>query len=324
MMSTPKIFLEEDAIPNIVQLEDVTTDSNDTSLTNDVSPGMRKKKREKSLFLPLTQMDETNTPLFLLNTNKKDLHLLRVLTLKLPWEASHGNKCKAWDTVADLCMEQKDEEGSMVFSSAVLSQKTVKERFKVLMKWVKDENSAAQYRSGTDDEKAPNEILDLLNNIFEMYQDWELHKDESSKDKADTKRRNRDAAAEIRAASLSGQTKADLKEVDQNGKKTKRSVEVDDSTVTLDGLLKLECTKLEETPKKEDLTERKLILNEKKLKMEEERFNLEREERKLAMEERRIQIDNEKKRNEQTIQMVNNSMEIQKQLMEMIMKMNNK
>ena len=317
-MSSPKKKLEEDAIPNIVQLEDGT-------LTNNVSPGMTpkvKKKREKGLFIPVTQMDEKDTPLFLLQSNKKVLHLLRVLTLKLPLKASHGSKCKAWDAVADLCMQQKDEDGSMVFNTGILSQKTVKERFKVLMKWIKEENSAVVYRSGTDDENAPNEILELLNNSFELYQDWELNKDETNKEKADAKKRNRDAAAEIRAASLTGQSKASLKEVDDNGKKKKRSVEDDSSTVTLDGLLKLACTKLEETPKKEDLAERRLLLSEKKQKMEEDRFSLEREERIFALEERRVQLENERKRNEQTIEMVNRSMDMQKQLMEMMMKMN--
>ena len=247
-----------------------------------------------------------------------------MLILKVPWEASHGNKCKAWDAVADLCMQQKDEDGSMVFNSVTLNHKAVKERFKVLIKWIKEENNAAAYRSGCDDENAPNEILELLDNILELYQDWELNTDETIKEKADVKKRNRDAAAEIRAASLSGQTKDSLKDVDDNGKTKKGTVENENSTFTLDGLLKLASTKLQETPRKEDLAERKMILSEKKQKMEEDRFNLEREERILAIEERRVQMANDQKRNEQTIVMVNRSMDIQKQLMEMMMKMNEK
>ena len=66
-----------------------------------------------------------------------------------------------------------------------------------------------------------------------------------------------------------------------------------------------------------------MILSEKKQKMEEDRFNLEREERILAIEERRVQLANDRKRNEQTIEMVNCSMDMQRQLMEM-MKMNEK
>ena len=94
-MTTTNKFLEEESIPDVIQLEDITAESNDTSLTNNVSPEMTpkvKRRREKSLFIPLTQMDDKEKPLFLLQSNKKDLHLLRVLTLKVPWEASHGSK----------------------------------------------------------------------------------------------------------------------------------------------------------------------------------------------------------------------------------------
>ena len=42
------------------------------------------------------------------------------------------------------------------------------------------------------------------------------------------------------------------------------------------------------------------------------------------MEERRLHLANEQKRNEQTIEMVHNSMQMQKQLMEMMMKFKDK
>ena len=66
--------LEKETIPEEVQLEDVITQSIDTSLTNNVSPDMTPKvrrKREKSLFIPLTQMDDKQKPAFLLQSNKK-------------------------------------------------------------------------------------------------------------------------------------------------------------------------------------------------------------------------------------------------------------
>ena len=77
-----------------------------------------------------------------------------------------------------------------VFDAGSLDGKAVREQYKVLLKWIRDKNNSAMYRSGTDDEDAPNELIQLLTETSELYLKWEERKESASQKKNDERKRN--------------------------------------------------------------------------------------------------------------------------------------
>ena len=159
----------------------------------------------------------------------------------------------------------------------------------MLLKWIKTDQLAATYRSGVDDELPPGEMMQLLEDISELYKEFEDNKEETGKEKAAGNKRARDQATCIRDASLVGQTYEGLQDMDENGSKRSRSSK--NSTFDLTKMIDLASAQMELTPKKAELCERKLILSEEKLKLDSKRFTLEAEERK----EERLQQTEERK-----------------------------
>lgn len=331
-MSTATRTATTDSVPAVIAFTDGSTTTGTTasptipadtsaSIGDDpeVIPPPAKKRRIKSHFVSITKVDDKGTPLFLADTNLKDLHLLRALVLKLPWAAGFGNMEEAWNTVANTCEEQRGEGDSVIFAAGSLQGKAVRERFKVLVKWIRDDTKASMYRSGTDNEAPPNEIVQLMCEMSELYLEWEENKETSTKKKADERKQNREQAATIRDASLGGRSYDTLKTDDENNSKKGKD---GNNSFNLNGLMELASSQLSNTPQKMDLVERKVKLSEEKLKFEERKFDLEIDERKFELEERKERMAQEKRRSDQTFDMINNQMKMQKEMMEMLMKKN--
>ena len=79
------IAVSADSDPLAESLSVVTATS-----TNPSANAATHRKRAKNIFLPLQKTDDRGTVLFLQKSNLKDLQLLRVLLLKLPWKAPYG------------------------------------------------------------------------------------------------------------------------------------------------------------------------------------------------------------------------------------------
>ena len=256
-------------------------------------------------------------PSFLLPSNYKDIFLLRCLVVKLPWAGGYGKVTKAWEDTAEMLYEQKAPDGSRVFDEP-LSAKVIKDRFKVLLKWTKQNQAVSQYKSGVDNELPPGEVMCLLEEMLELYTDFEVNKDKTSTAKAAVRKRVREQAAAIREASLGGKTRESLKEDDDSESRKSKSSRV--STFDLTGMIDLATAHLQSTPKKVEFMERKLLLSEEKLKLETARFALELEERRQGLEERKLQMKEEQKRNEENFVMIQAQMNLQKEMMEMMIK----
>ena len=128
--------------------------------------------RRKNYFISITRKDETSQQLaFLQDDNLCDKHLLRVMLLKQPWAGGYRKVTKLWEESTDLCMEQKDDDDKKVFDGK-LCGKIIKDRFKLLLKWVKAHQNGVTFRSGTDDEAPPGEILQMLEELSELVTDF--------------------------------------------------------------------------------------------------------------------------------------------------------
>ena len=177
-------------IPDEVEVTISTNHSAGTSISNDTSTGnlevvTTKKKRDRTIFVITSHLNEKDIPLFLSDNNTKDLHLLRVLVLKTLWDTAHGNKIKAWDKVASMCLEQKYVSRQQIYKTGSLNHKVVKDHFHVLLKWIKNEKNTVTYRSGTDDEDPPTEIRQLIDNMLGMHTGWEVNKELTGKQKTE-------------------------------------------------------------------------------------------------------------------------------------------
>lgn len=289
----------------------------DNSVIDPSNQSRNQRLRKTNFFLSVTKRESNNVLSFLLPSNHRDIFLLRCLVLKVPWAGGYGKVTKAWDETAEMLRDQKAPDGSKVFDGS-LSAKVIRDRFKVLLKWIKHYQSASASKSGVDDELPPGEVMRLLEEVLELFTDFEVNKDETSTAKAAARKRAREQAAAIREASLGGRTRESLNEDDESRKSKSSRV----STFDLTGMIDLATAHLESTPKKVEMMERKLILSEEKLKLETARFALESEERRQGIEERKLRMQEEQKRNEQNFAMIQAQMNLQKEMMEMMMKRN--
>ena len=269
--------------------------------------------RRKNYFVSMTRIDETNQQfVFLQDDNLRDKHLLRVMLLKQPWAGGYGKVTKLWEESADLCMEQKDEKGKKVFDGK-LCGKIIKDRFRLLLKWVKSNQNGVAFRSGTDDEPPPGEIMQMLEELLERVTDFKESKEETHKEKTENKKRMREEAQCIREASLRNKSFESLR--DDDSKQSKESgVGGGVAALDLNSILGMAALQLDETPKKQQMAEQRLLLSEEKLKLAQQKFELEEIERKAKIEE-------DRKRNEQMFTILRNQMEMQTQMMEMITKL---
>ena len=272
--------------------------------------------RRKNYFVSITRINKTNQQLFFLqDDNLPDKHLLRVMLLKQPWAGGYGKVTKLWEESADLCMEQKDEKGKKVFDGK-LCGKIIKERFKLLLKWIKSNQNDVAFRSGTDDEAPPGEIMRMLEEVLELVTDFEGSKEEAQKEKTEKKKRMREEAQFIREASMGNKSLESLRD-DISKRSKESSCGSGIAALDLNSILGMAASQLDETPKKQQMAERRLLLSEEKLKLAQRKFEVEEIERKARMEE-------DCKRNEQTYMILKNQMEMQRQMMEMIMKFKDK
>ena len=299
-------------------------DSSTVSPNNPRAPspqGRRQPRGKSNFFLSVSKCDLNNQLLFLLPSNTRDVHLLRCVILKTPWAAGYGKVTKVWDETAKMLSEQKTRDGSALFDEPI-SAKVVKECFKVLLRWIKHDVNVSTYKSGCDDENPPGEVMQLMEEAAELYMGYEEAREESSPEKASDKKRAREQAAVIRKASLAGRSYESLK--DEDDSETKKSKSSKGSTFDLNGMVALATAQLQSTPKKAEYMERKLVLSKEKLKLETARFDLEAEERRLGIEERKERMKEDRRRNDQNFNMIQAQMNMQREMMEMIVKYNTK
>ena len=256
--------------------------------------------------------------MFLSKTNLPDLFLLCQLAVSTPWEAEYGEKTKAWADVVTALSQNKDDDGKAVFVDG-LTAKHVTDCFKALMDYAKQALGNVEKRTGCDDEDPPTEILSLLEEIYEMYNDKAV-KDSTAKDeKKNAAKRSRDHAQAICNAAL-GILEGEVEKVEGYNKKPKADVVTDD--LDLAGLVNCAKTMLtspasdvtEESADRMQLLSRKMDIQERKLHLEEEEMKIRKEDRKQDVEDRKL--DREERR-----QILKNAENIQTALIDIFKKL---
>ena len=172
-----------------------------------------KSGKSRNKWLEIDKVEEMHgvsitTHPFLNDKNLKDKVILKYCIAEQPFTAPYGQDMKAWQKLAKLVNEEKDEDGTRIFEPPVTGQ-TLKDRFKRYMKYATESSNAVSRRSGCDDEAPPSEVQTLVEALSEMYKSFRSTKEEAKQSIASLKE-GKEAAEIMRCASMAsiGQTPA--------------------------------------------------------------------------------------------------------------------
>jgi hypothetical protein len=143
---------------------------------------------------------EKTTHPFLEETNKLDLEIAKVMLVLSPYKCKHGNKNEAWKHAASELTQQVDG-GSHIFTNGI-TVKQLKDRFHKLMDFIKKFQGQVPFRSGEDDEEAPNELLQALEDLYEMFDSFQQEEALCSQKSAASRAVERNKAEALRQTSL--------------------------------------------------------------------------------------------------------------------------
>jgi hypothetical protein len=129
--------------------------------------------------------------------------MYRCLSISQPFLTPKGKGLlDAWTTaVADINQQIHPDSGLLVFDPPLLV-KTVRDRFDGAMKVIKSLQDGTPFRSGTDDEDPPNEIQQILEDIFEKKNSFDSQQVMEKDNMKEKKIADKKAAKEIQEASL--------------------------------------------------------------------------------------------------------------------------
>ena len=172
-----------------------------------------KSGKSRNKWLEIDKVEEMHgvsitTHPFLNDKNLKDKVILKYCIAEQPFTAPYGQDMKAWQKLAKLVNEEKDEDGTRIFEPPVTGQ-ALKDRFKRYMKYATESSNAVSRRSGCDDEAPPSEVQTLVEALSEMYKSFRSTKEEAKQSIASLKE-GKEAAEIMRCASMAsiGQTPA--------------------------------------------------------------------------------------------------------------------
>jgi hypothetical protein len=162
------------------------------------------KKRHSSPRLALTnkQTRKTIHP-FIIKPDESELVMYRCLAVSKPFTTAKGKGVTdAWtDAVKEINKQKNFETGKAVFDPPIPA-KTVRERFESAMKIVKELHAEVAFRSGEDDEAEPNEMLMILEDLYEQKTSFETGQSERKGNAADKKKKDREAAKIVQRAAI--------------------------------------------------------------------------------------------------------------------------
>jgi hypothetical protein len=108
---------------------------------------------------------------FLEETNTLDLEVAKVILVRSPYKHKHGLEDGAWD-LPSRELSLLEDRGSRIFTNGI-NPKQLKDRFEELMDFFKNFQGQVQLRSGNDEEEAPNELLQALEHLYEMFESFQ-------------------------------------------------------------------------------------------------------------------------------------------------------
>jgi hypothetical protein len=139
---------------------------------------------------------------FLEDQDKKDLAIFKCLMLSKPFAVGKGKGLtEAWAAAVAEINEQPDVDGSVLFNPPI-SVKTVRERFDGAMKIIAALDNAVPFRSGNDDEDAPNELRTLCEDLLSIRNSFDTAALEVKDSTVAKKKKDREAAKAIQQAAI--------------------------------------------------------------------------------------------------------------------------
>ena len=271
-------------------------------------------KRSPKLVWPTTKkptgVSGKFTYPFLDTSNLMDQHLVRILNVERPYKAPYGSTTKAWESCVQYLKDQKDEDNNPIFN-ADINIKALQTRLDKYIKFVKEDLSSVPFRSGEDNEEAPNSIRQGIEDIYEDWLSFTSITDSTRQSSVAAKANNRANANAIKQAAVTGFARKRNNHTDDSdnnnsnddlpsSKKSKRSNSKSSRNSTaksttsnqsiFDSLQGLEIYSMKDK-------ERKLAKAKHKVeKQEQKRIALELEQQKIKLEEKKLKLEEAKQK----------------------------
>lgn len=185
--------------------EIVAAISEDAMEISECTAGNSKKGENRNVF-PKISKDVivkgvvVKTHPFLEGKCESELIFVKLLAVEKPFLAPHGSGKKTWADFIALVNQQVDENNAPVFAQAPMTERFAKERIKDYFSFVKSRIASTPFRSGTDDEEPPCELLQIVEDLYEQKTSFE----NDANDKKNMAVKNKKDSDALRAVSLSG------------------------------------------------------------------------------------------------------------------------
>ena len=151
--------------------------------TMDSNQPPTQQSKKAHTWIRVTKMEESKLA-FIQDANKRDLCLFREISVSLPFEAKYGDITSLWKDVAERISNVQEGDGELLFGEAGVSSKVCTDRFKLIMDWCSKYQKDQPFRSGCDDEDAPTELIMLIEEMHERWQEFKTKIEEISLSKA--------------------------------------------------------------------------------------------------------------------------------------------
>jgi len=241
-----------------------------------------------------------NTYVFLGDDNVKDMHLMRQVATERPYEMGYGLKEKKWADVASNLNGVRINLDETLFGEIGVSGKQVKTRFLNIMSWCKAWQESKPFGSGTDDEETPSDLLNMIEEEFQHYEDALKDTEAVGLTKQRQQKRDREQARIIRESSMGRMSVHEINvALDEDPHQRKRKANDTFSSpekMDISSLIDMAKNRMsdQEDRDRDKVARRQLSID--RLQLDRERFNLDKTEREERME-------NDRQRNAQQAEM---------------------
>ena len=158
---------------------------------------------------------------FLNHDNWLDIMLVRQLIFEQPFAAAFGQSGQKWKDCARALSKTKDPDGFLVYGTAGVSEKSIKNRFDDLMAFMRERQNLVPFRSGCDNEPASEgELASALDYLYEIVTDSIAEREATTALTAKRKAVEAANAEVLRDASLGMLTEKKRKSIQHKNKRS--------------------------------------------------------------------------------------------------------
>ncbi len=163
---------EDSAQKNAADISDQPVPNGGVGVVTETPASTTTSSRSRLKWEPITVLHEDGTvlhPFITKRENWMDTMLLRALMVEQPFDALYGKQGAAWKACAFTLSAAQDPHGNLVYGPLGVGDKAIKKRFDEYIAYAKKTQGEVPFRSGCDDEDAPNEVQTLVEDLYEIY-----------------------------------------------------------------------------------------------------------------------------------------------------------